>query len=285
MAQAVMQEKEQDIQCPSIIFKIHGGLYSLNSRYVRTIMQLPEYHPLPEAPQAVPGIFMMRGQPVPLLDMRALFGLSTHNEEYLEAQQMFEQRKLDHIHWMESLEHCAETNEPFELATDPHQCALGRWYDSYHSDNPTLTHHLRQIEEPHRLLHEAALELLACERDCDNCKNDECKKNILEKARQRYMPQVLKLLDECIELFRSEMHRDMVLVLFDEKLSQDGRVGLVVDEVLAVEELGEVAENGQLGGFYNGQYIEGVVQSERISGNILALREQVLLDAIDQLSY
>lgn len=272
-------EKPQ-IKYPSVLLKIHGELYSISSKNVSSILQLPKFKPIPNAPENILGVFPFRGEAVPLIDMRIVFNMPTLKQEYQEFSQMLETRKQDHITWVKTLEDSIKTKKPFTLATDPHKCAFGKWYDNYKSENNAINFHLRKLDEPHKNLHRAAEETVKCEEKCDECTRNECKKVTLEHAKEIYMPTIIHLLDEAKELFKTIYH-EMVLVL------NDGRqIGIVVDEVLAVEDLEEFNGTGKnLFSISNSSnFINGIMISPKTKDLILELDDKELLNTTNVLS-
>ena len=268
---------EDEISCPSIVFKVRHGYYSINSKNISSIMRLPEYQTIPNTPDSIKGIFLYRGTSVPMLDMRTLFGVPSLDDEYKEFSAMLEARKQDHINWVHALNRSVEKNEKFTLATDPHKCDFGKWYDSYQPKSQLIAHHMRKIDEPHRKLHKSALDIEKCNKECNNCERDECLKSIIDSTEKEYMPKVLSLLDEAIILFKSEVYHEMVLILGNQKERQ---IGIVVDEVLSVEDLNKLSDNHQLEQFQNNGYINGVASSQHIPEMIFQLDEKKLLESV-----
>lgn len=60
---------------PYILFELAGALYGLRSAEVRHLELLEHLTPVPDAAPAVDGIVFSRGQVVPVLNLRARFGL------------------------------------------------------------------------------------------------------------------------------------------------------------------------------------------------------------------
>lgn len=264
MEQAVYQNEE--LACPYIVFKVRNNRYCINSRHVATIMQLPSFQVVPDVPAFVTGIFTHRDGVVQMLDLRTIFNIPSLNQEYKAFSDMLDVRKEDHVRWVAELDRTMKTGEKFSLATDPHQCAFGKWYDQFKTDNQTLRFHLNKIDEPHRLLHHAAHEMTECKQECDSCQRDECLKSIMTRVKDQYMPVVLRLLDEAKDIFHSTVYHEMVLVL------SDVAAGIVVDEVLAVEELEDMGD--QTSALHAVRYISAVKRSSKIPGIILELNEQ-----------
>lgn len=269
-------EMTEEIKYPFIVFKAADNLYCVSSEYVSTIMQVPEYQQVPESIPEITGIFLNRDETVSMVDLRKLMKKKTLEEEYREFCEMMDERKKDHVEWVEALEHTAETGEKFTLATDPHQCKLGKWYYSFKSDNQEVNFHLHKIEEPHARLHEAALDVENCLQDCENCKRSECLKEVLGQVRHDNMPQILQLLDQTKDIFRSTIFHEMALVLNGQK-----KYAIIVDEVLSVETLPllEKETEGHMLGMT--RMFSNVRRSETIEGLILELDVPALLGKLE----
>lgn len=268
--------KSGNIDFPSIIFRAGGGLYCLNSKYTTSILELPEHQSLPDAPDYITGIFPFRKGSVTMFDLRVALKQPALEEEFNEFSKMLDERKHDHIVWVEALRKSMETGEIFALATDPHRCALGRWYDSFHSDSQVLTHHLDQLDEPHKKLHAAAAHARECEQRHDQCERDRCLKEILRETEEEYMPRILNILEDAKEIFRSKVYHEMVLVL-----SGDTHLGIVVDEVLAVERIDEERIGSEFGKWQFSPYISRIVRSESFSELILEINYDEVIKAAD----
>lgn len=239
-----MNQQTPELDYPYVIFRLNHELFSVSGKYVSTIQQVPkEIIHIPHAPSYVRGTFSYQGQIVSIVDLRLLFGWQSVDDEYQTFSAMIDQRKNDHIHWVQTFAECIQENKVFPLATDCHQCALGKWRDTFTTKNHTIAHHLKKMDAPHAAIHHAAIEVLECEQQCQSSGDIECKEKILHEVIHRLMPQMLAILDETKEIFHDLEYREMVLVLGGEKA-----IGLLVDEVLAVdhlvyEEKSKLAEN------------------------------------------
>ncbi len=256
---------------PHIVFKIKGSLFAITSENITAIMRLPEYVKMPRADIGVQGVFMYRGKAALLLNFRRMLGKITMEEEYVEFADMLDQRKQDHINWVAELERTIINDEKFTLATDPHKCAFGKWYDNYKSNDYNIMFHLKKIKEPHDKLHMAAHRVETCKRECENCTNKRCLREILMEAKDVYMARVVSLLDEAKVLFKEE-YREMVLVVGEER-----PVGIMVDEVLAVEKLEDTAKEKSEGVIIDSPYISGLKESRSMGDIIFEVDESVLV--------
>lgn len=260
-------------ELPWLIFTLGGNAYAVNSKYVNGIEMKPEnITPLPEAPDIYRGLVERRGEVYPLLDMRKTFHFPSLEQEAENFRKMMDQRKQDHIVWIDTLEKCAETGEAFTLATDPHKCAFGVWYDKFVKENPSAAMLLKKVEEPHRKLHETAnLVISAAE------KNDkETVDKLLKKARTNFVPKVLAVLDDSEHAYKSTF-RETVVVLSD----KGQMLGLLVDEVLAVDKIYSIEGSGNMSLLMQSRFFEGVARCNRFDLEILVVDEDELMKLSD----
>jgi purine-binding chemotaxis protein CheW len=59
---------------PFILFELAGTTYGVRSRFVQQIEMIEHITPVPNAPAAVEGVVLARGQVIPALNLRARFG-------------------------------------------------------------------------------------------------------------------------------------------------------------------------------------------------------------------
>lgn len=122
---------------------------------------MPEVVAVPGCVAHLRGVIHLRGQVLPLLDLRKSMGWQSLPEEIEAFTAMMDQREQDHRRWLDALEQALRERTEFKLATDPHQCAFGRWYYSYRTDSPWIASLLKKFEIPHNRIHACAKEALA----------------------------------------------------------------------------------------------------------------------------
>ena len=268
---------ENENKCPYIIFKLNGSLYCINSKYISTIVQIPEYSTIPAAPANVLGMFKYRDQVIQMLDLRITFGLKSITCEYNDFEEMIDARKQDHINWVNGLERYITEGGTFSLAKDSHQCALGKWYDKFTTDNQTVSAHLKKMEEPHEKLHQSAVEAEHYMLNKDNEENKARLSEILRLAKEEYMPAILSLLDQTKDIFRSTIFKEMVLIL-------DGiKWGIVVDEIVSVEDLDVIANRRQEPMINPSSFINNIMESSKQDGLIFELNINSLTTKLEEL--
>lgn len=263
---------------PYIVFKLDEELYCISSKYVATLMQLPKFNVLPDSPPFIAGTFSYRGRIIEMFDLRVAFGLPSLQKEYQNFADMIDHRRQDHVNWVDELDRCVETGKKFTLATDPHSCAFGKWYDNYHSDNNLVSFHMKKIDNPHKMLHHAALEVEQCEQQCDACLREACLKTIMDRVKSETMPTILGLLDEAKDIFRSTVYHEMALVL------NDCGLAITVDEVLLVEKLLDLEEQNSSTMPYTPLYISGVKRSDTYSSLIFEIDIAQVINKVKEYS-
>ncbi|MEG0615847.1 MAG: chemotaxis protein CheW, partial [Oscillospiraceae bacterium] len=145
---------------PWLTFSLCGSHYAVNSRIVTSILLLEQQiNPIPESPEYIKGIINLRGEIVPLLDLRVLFKMKSFDDEFEEFTQMLAARKQDHINWVAALRKSVENKTEFTLTTDPEKCALGRWLASYETEYASVKFCLKELVEPHEKIHALADEI------------------------------------------------------------------------------------------------------------------------------
>ena len=189
------------------------------------------------------GLMRIRERVVPLIDLRRRLGMRSLHEEREDLISMLAERRADHIRWLEALERSVREGVRFELATDPHKCAFGRWYDSFRSEDPAFAHHLKKFDEPHKRIHGIAQKCLGL-RECGEV---DAAVRVIEQTRSGYLSDMLVLFDTAATLLRDRT-RELVLVV----RGPTGDLGLLVDRVDSVTDIDpgqvEPPPPGQLAG-------------------------------------
>ncbi len=262
---------------PWIIFNLCQNKFAVCSDMISGMTELPsEIVPIPTANKALRGVGVIRGQIVPLIDLREFFNMRSLDDEYEEFKEMLEQRKQEHINWANELKRCLETGEQFTLATNPHECKFGKWIDGYTSNRNDLNAHVAHISKPHSKLHKIAEEIF---RD-DISETD--KEELLYEADIFYLPKILDLIDEGKELFKSNFRGIVLLV---QPKETDKMMGLICDEVYSVEEADVVLKGNTLRRIYSSPYICGIAHTERVEGEIVMLDAKKMMNLYPDIEF
>lgn len=273
-------------ESPWLIFEIKNVLYALNCSKIQSIMKRPEAAEgvcthLPDAPDYIRDMLRIRDNVVPTLDLRRLYGIASVDEEYHVFQEMIDRRKTDHENWMNTLKKCMATGEDFTLARDPRECAFGKWF--YHhlenqaQDNQIIEFALRKLEEPHRELHEMADKMLPSFQGGDEDAWKASRQEIMRRAEEKLMPQILTLLDEVKNAFYHRYQEKLIVVEEGDK-----RIAVIVDDVKAIDQLEHVDGREQFGEMMQSRYIYSVGRGKKINDIVLMIKAEELLTLVQQ---
>jgi len=213
---------------PWVIVKIDHHLFALPGELMRQLILLPEVTAVPELPAYVRGVINVRGQVLPLIDLRRRVGMATVPEEVEAFCNLMDLRENDHRNWLNELLGSIQNRQPFRLATDPHQCAFGKWYDHYHPTDPWLEGLLKKFDLPHQRIHALAAQVKA-EQDQGTPEKAE---HLVNVTGAKLLGKMVDVFDKVRALVRSS-RRETVAIL----TSSDRSIAITVDLALAVERL------------------------------------------------
>lgn len=143
----------------NVLVRVAGQLYGVPAHLVSEMIQVPDLTPIAMTDPVMRGAFMLRGETVMVVDLRRVMGEETLADEIGAFREMLQAREQDHRNWLTELEKSVLEERPFTLATDPHKCAFGKWYDVFESDSVIIQNHLAKFDAPHKRIHALAIEV------------------------------------------------------------------------------------------------------------------------------
>lgn len=261
---------------PWLMFKLQENIFAINSKSIASIVHIDEKIKIkPATEKHIRGSFKYLNKEIQLIDMRSLLSLDPIGVDYDKFSKMLDVRKNDHIGWVEELERCANNNLPFKLATNHHDCAFGKWFDAFETNSSAVNFHMKMIESPHKELHKAALEVLSCSKECDKCEREECLKSSLHKAKNKYMPMVIDLLEEAKKVFIDEFKEMIIVIACGNK-----GFGIIVDEVSSVEKLDFLNKKSHEGITYETLFIQGVGKTRKTEQLVLLVDTEKIAEVV-----
>lgn len=152
-----------------VVFYLGEERYAVSCALVEGLVRPDRIHPVPRAPGWVAGVARLRGRELPVLDLRARLGYRSAETDVHEFREMMDAREQDHRTWLATLEQCVDEGREFTLATDPHKCKFGLWYD--HIRTRKLSGRMQRVldrfDEPHRAVHGIAATVMGLVRAGD----------------------------------------------------------------------------------------------------------------------
>jgi purine-binding chemotaxis protein CheW len=248
--------------------------FAVATQDLREMVIMPEVAEVPNTGQFVRGVINLRGRVLPLIDLRKRIGLASVADDNDVFCAMLDQREQDHHNWLNELEASVREGREFKLTTDPHKCAFGKWYDTYHADNPVIAMHLKKFDQPHQHIHAIAIEVekLMAQGVPDKAQE------MIDGTRTGSLGHLLKLFAELRSIIR-EGNREIALVV-----NAEGKnFAVSVDSAQSVEKM----QAGSIEKLQAGLDIahNGVVQrfGKRAKGGevILILESDRLMDGVE----
>jgi len=254
---------------PEVLFRLEDQIFSIPSKNVQAIIQVPKITALPQAPTTIRGMIRYRETIYKLVDLRKTLGLISINERKDNFISMMDQRAADHKNWLKELENSVEENRPFKLATDPHMCKFGKWFDSFQTENYMLRELLDKFCEPHERIHKIAIkvEKLKSENEFNIARE------VINKTKNGDLGLMLKLFGEVKVAFAHSLNE--LSIIIDDTYS---KFALAVDSVVAVEHLQRADTSGSSENYsslIDSDFLDRL--SQRNSGEfVISLKEETL---------
>ena len=213
---------------PWAIIQLKGRDFAIAAERLRQFTRMPDVASVPDLPSFVRGVINLSGAVLPLIDLRRRLGMTSATDEMESFCSLMEQRERDHRRWLDELRASIEEGRPFGLATDPHQCAFGRWYDGYRAEDPWVNGLLAKFDEPHKKIHSIAEQVGVLQERGDLA----AASRVIDGTRAGALGVMIRLFAEFVRLVR-ERRRELVAVL----MVGDRVIGVTIDAAVAVERM------------------------------------------------
>lgn len=182
-----------------ITFEADGTCYAVPIEQVRYIQKDNVATTRIDTDNGAYHLVRFEGQPIPVLDFADWTGGKAVYRMNKELIDVLTQREQDHIDWLNALEESLRTGGAFTKARDPHQCAFGKWYDTFTTDDDMLADLMRDFNEPHKRIHALADKLLALK---DN-EGMDAALTLLQRERQFTLARLQELFADAKDRLRS----------------------------------------------------------------------------------
>ena len=254
-----------------VVVKLGSNELGILVDHVREMVMMPEVTGIPIDVPYARGMITLRGRAIPLIDLRKLFGIASLAEEQQELVDALTAREEDHVNWLRELEDSVKEERDFKLATDPHKCKFGLWYDNFTTDYLLLKSLLPKFDVPHKRIHGIARQVI----DHGAQGQHETAMAIIERTRDGELATMIKLFGEARRIIRAD-NRELAWVLqVDER-----PFAVSVDSVASVETLVEKAGedvSDLLEAAGNG-LLKGIAQSKADDRVILLIRSERIIE-------
>lgn len=251
---------EKDL--PWVVLSIANEMYAISCKNIISLYRLMDIIKLPNAPEEIRGMTKFRDKVIELIDIRAILGFKTIDVEITEFNDLMSARLNDHVNWLEKLNKIVMEDLPFDLETNPHKCAFGKWYDSYDVANASIMFQsaFGKFDKPHRQIHEIAIKA----EQFIKIGEKQAAIDLIQKTKDNELKQMVVLFDEIKSAFQ-DAKREIVTVLGNDSKY----ICMAVDEVLSIEHLNDFEEDLIKESITDSEYLMGI--AKRKSGSALVL--------------
>lgn len=254
-----------------LVFSAMDCLLGLPYFHIIQIVDSPTYTVVPSMPRSVRGVIDFMGEPIPLIDTRVRLSMKSRYDEVTDFVQTFLQRKQDHLNWIGKLKDAVENDKDITVEKNPHNCAFGKWYDTYRPNSLTLASYMKRFDMPHKAIHDLATraELLIAEGKKAQAKT------MIAAAEGNELKSLVALFDGFEEQMRQSYQEYAVVV------AHGGRkFALAIDGVKYFEKLDEIVHDVPFAGNINDKVIDGIGRKTigTATEDIIILNLEALLD-------
>lgn len=238
---------------PWIIFDLRHQLYAISTEMVTGISQIPYITSVAGAPPMFLGVCNIRGQVVPILDLKALLKIddgAAEDEKILTALSYKSGGVGDYL---KELRRCVESKEKFAVDSN------------YFGDNIDCKHYHEKSETAAfiRKIHDLQKELESCGIAVNSGKD------ALAQA-EKCGKQLINTVNSAIE-YISDTSKKMMISLSDDASSMEPCMAFTVDTVKAVDQLELVSDREGGKALFMCGLIYGVAHNDKIKGEILVI--------------
>jgi len=256
MSQAAMTELSSAVgdEFNAFTFWVDNSLFAINLENVLSIEQDSSHiQPDPFQGRGALGIVKHRGVPVRVFDFAEFLGVGSCGTQKEDLITSLLAREQDHVEWLDALERALLNGEVFSKARDPHQCAFGKWYDSFETRDDELREIMEQFDAPHKRIHALADQLLGLK---DSGRTEEAL-DVLKAERLTTLAELRRLFDRARDQVRDSIRSVLLFVTTNGK---EPRVALRLNQISDMVTFGKdsLTPTNSL----------GVAEAERLSGVI-----------------
>ncbi|MCA9413822.1 MAG: chemotaxis protein CheW [Candidatus Omnitrophica bacterium] len=247
-------------------------MFAVPSTFVREMVAMPTVSLFPSSPKQIRGVINLRGMVLPVLDLRIALGMRSFTEEIEDLVRLLDEREQDHKNWLAELESSVIERREFKLATDPHKCKFGMWYDTFKTENGTLSNSLKHFEKPHQRIHGIAIEV----KELEKKGSYEAALSLIEHTRQSELSQMIKVFSEVRQLVREDSREIALIMDWNER-----RFAAAVDSIETVEQfsesdIGKMPESIDTSG---NDFVAGIAKRKFDEGLVQILDVMKIMDA------
>ncbi len=265
-------EYEEVDTLPYLVFKIDDVMYALNGETINSIFVLEQIvTQVPRTETHVRGIINVRGEVVPLIDLRILFGLPSLEIQQQDFGGMIDAHIKEVVDWVKALKTTMSAKTSFDLPVGLEECCFYKWTKTFVSPSSEVSSILRQISEPHEILHQLGGQIL------EELEQTKFEINSTIQAYERELDEcydiIINLLGSMNDAYE-RANKQMAVILQKDKT----QIGILVDEVMEVTYIDNISPLDSSKITYQTRFVYGV-------GTVPQYSKHIMMVNVDQILY
>ena len=140
-----------------LLFSVKSLNYAISLDKLEHIMVVPTLTENSKVNSISEGMITYNSDVIDVYSFRRMIGVSS---KYDDTIIMFEELKQQHKAWVDSLDDSVNKGYVFTKTTNPHMCHLGKWIDTFSSENREVNQVLKGLKSHHNSLHKSAIDVL-----------------------------------------------------------------------------------------------------------------------------
>lgn len=141
-----------------VVFKVLGQLYGIDIDFVKRILPSQFLTNMPDEGAHIAGMFQYENEITKVLSFRKVIGQDSYEEQL--KKKVFPELEAEMSAWLDTLTQCVQSGSVFSKSTNTHTSSLGKWVDSFHSDDKEVVETVRRLGNNHQVLYGTAVDVL-----------------------------------------------------------------------------------------------------------------------------
>ncbi|MDD3237187.1 MAG: chemotaxis protein CheW [Candidatus Gastranaerophilales bacterium] len=234
-----------------LVFRLYNNKYAIPGKEVSSLFQIPDVTVLQNYDKKVRGLIKYQNKIIQLIDIKKVLNIKSTQDEIKEFEELMDARLQDHVVWLKRLEEKVLNDSNDELVTDPHECAFGKWYDSYNPEsyNILFISTFKKFDRPHKAIHQIAHKV------DELLKTGEKQKaiDLIKAVKDTDLKQMIEYFDIIKQSFK-ESKKEIVIAF----TNGDTILSFPVDEVMSIEDIKDISEETVTNSSVNSNFITAV---------------------------
>ncbi|MCM1298115.1 MAG: chemotaxis protein CheW [Firmicutes bacterium] len=251
-------------ELPWIIFELNQQLYAISTEMVTGIAQMPFITGVAGAPETYLGVANIRGEIIPILDLKKLLRISSGQDERQRLTETLEFKKKGAEMYLKELRRCIQEQERFAATPDLFGDDIDIGYAHEQSEMIPMAKNIQQIQK----------ELLTL---ADRVNTDKRMAATAETECSKF----IHAIETSIAFINNDSTR-LIITLTNEPDSSTTCMGFVVDNVRSVDAINLVKQEGHSNNLlFSTKIIGGVAHNDKIKGEILVVDDGQIEETLD----